>query len=122
MKVHYYSSEIDKSEIMPVVVIDNGRPVGSCIVKTNLKVLIVHHLTVRDFARRKGVATLMMEYIFFEAVNMKKEAVTVIVNETNEPAYRLYSKLGFSIVHDRGDEYIMSISSDDCANKLMEVK
>jgi ribosomal-protein-alanine N-acetyltransferase len=67
--------------------------------------LHIHSLAVRRDRRRQGLATTLLEHVLRDAARQGATRATLEVRRSNEPALRLYDKLGFSVSGTRPKYY-----------------
>ncbi len=59
--------------------------------------LHINTLAVTADRRRQGLATRLLDHLFTEAVAAGVRRATLEVRQSNEPALRLYQRLGFTV-------------------------
>jgi ribosomal-protein-alanine N-acetyltransferase len=74
-----------------------GRTVAFCACWFIADELHINPLAVEAAARRRGLATRLMEWVFDEAVASGARRATLEVRRSNEAALRLYERLGFVV-------------------------
>ena len=62
--------------------------------------LYIAHLAVQPDFRRKGIATILLEWAAAEAVRQNKPVLSLLVEMENKPAISLYEKFGFKIIEE----------------------
>lgn len=67
----------------------------------------ITNVCVASKHRGKGVARQMLEELLDRAAKLKVSAITLEVRVSNEPAIRLYEKLGFEVAGTRKDFYAL---------------
>lgn len=67
--------------------------------------LHIHSVAVRRDHRRQGLATRLLRHVLRDATSQGAARATLEVRRSNEPAIRLYEKLGFSISGTRPNYY-----------------
>lgn len=80
---YYYVAELD------------GEIAGCCGIRNIAGDGEITNVVVAPFHRRKGIALAMMEYMLNEAVKVGIGDCTLEVRVSNQPAIRLYERLGF---------------------------
>ena len=76
---------------------DAGRIVGFCSFWRVLDELHINNLAVKPEARRRGVATALLEHVLREGGNMGAQHATLEVRRSNDPARLLYERFGFTV-------------------------
>lgn len=64
------------------------------------------HLIVAPDQRRKGYARLLVEKVEQAAVEKDYRTISLYVNHGNQPAYNLYSELGYTEVKEKNKPHI----------------
>ena len=64
-------------------------------------------LSVLKNFRRKGIATALLKKIFVNLAEKNFKQVSLAVQKENSAAVKLYRKLDFKIVDERGEEFLM---------------
>jgi ribosomal-protein-alanine N-acetyltransferase len=67
--------------------------------------LHIHSLAVRRDFRRQGVASALLDGVLADAARMGARRATLEVRRSNEPALKLYGKLGFTVSGTRPNYY-----------------
>jgi ribosomal-protein-alanine N-acetyltransferase len=67
--------------------------------------LHIHSLAVRRDHRRQGLASALLRDVLADAVQQGAKRATLEVRRSNEPALKLYEKLGFSVSGTRPNYY-----------------
>lgn len=67
--------------------------------------ICINNIAVDVAFRRRGVGSLLMEYVIQLAEELKKQKIFLEVNEHNLSAIALYKKLGFEFVSLRRNYY-----------------
>ena len=67
--------------------------------------LHINTLAVKAHARRQGLATRLLRFIFAEASGLGIGRATLEVRRSNEPALKLYAALGFTVQGIRTNYY-----------------
>ena len=67
--------------------------------------LHVHSLAVRRDLRRRGVASALLGGVLADAARLGAKRATLEVRRSNEPALKLYEKLGFTVSGTRPNYY-----------------
>ena len=67
--------------------------------------LHINTLAVKAHARRQGLATRLLRFIFAEAAALGIGRATLEVRRSNEPALKLYAALGFTVQGIRTNYY-----------------
>jgi ribosomal-protein-alanine N-acetyltransferase len=81
------------------LVLDGARPVGFLVASRKPDALHVHRIAVDASMRRRGIAETLIRALAERALRERVEALSLKVQETNEPALALYARLGFRAVH-----------------------
>ncbi len=84
---------------------ENGNILGYCGMWEVAGEGQITNVCVAPDHRGKGVATMMLEELLNRAAKLKVGAITLEVRVSNEPAIRLYEKLGFETAGIRKDFY-----------------
>ena len=64
------------------------------------------NLAVEPHARKRGIAQALVGALCDELISQKMESLTLEVRASNEPAIKLYTKLGFEIIGRRPRYYV----------------
>jgi ribosomal-protein-alanine N-acetyltransferase len=67
--------------------------------------LHIHSLAVRRDLRRQGVASALLDGVLTDAARLGARRATLEVRRSNEPALKLYGKLGFTVSGTRPNYY-----------------
>lgn len=78
---------------------------GFCIARMAGDEAELYQIAVRDDARRRGTAALLMEAMLTWASESGAERLFLEVRAGNEPAVGLYERFGFSVINRRKDYY-----------------
>jgi [ribosomal protein S18]-alanine N-acetyltransferase len=91
--------ELRQSDVARVYVLRAaGRRVAAfCACWLIFDELHINTVAVDPALRRRGLATKLMEHVCSEARHEGATAVTLEVRRSNEPALRLYERLGFTV-------------------------
>ena len=81
------------------------RVVGFCSFWRVLDELHINNLAVLPEARRKGVASMLLQFVVQQGVALGARRATLEVRRSNEPARLLYERFGFSVSAVRRDYY-----------------
>lgn len=81
-----------------------GSLVGFTITRTVLDEQELLMIAVDPLSHQKGIGRIIIEYLFESAVNRKITSIFLEVRENN-PAQRLYEKMGFEKIGHRVDYY-----------------
>lgn len=82
------------------VIVYQGKDIGRMYVDRHPKEIRLMEITLRPTQRNKGLGTALMHWLMDEAKQTSK-ILTLHVEEFN-PAYRLYQRLGFRSLEQRG--------------------
>lgn len=66
----------------------------------------INNLAVRDDFRGRGVGTALLEFVMQAGANRGAARATLEVRRSNEPARRLYERLGFEVAATRPNYYV----------------
>jgi ribosomal-protein-alanine N-acetyltransferase len=66
----------------------------------------INNLAVRREFRGRGVGTALLEYVIQAGASRGAERATLEVRRSNEPARRLYERLGFEVAATRPNYYV----------------
>lgn len=96
-KYAYFLFVLDKKDLVSLLVFYNNK---------KSRMLYLTHFVVSSRFRCQGIGTKVFQYLhkYAESINCKTLQLEVF-RET--PAYRLYNKLGYVVVEDRGDKLLM---------------
>ena len=83
----------------------NRKAVGFCSFWLVLDELHVNNLAVLPEFRRRGIASLLFEFVIEKGVALGARRATLEVRRSNEAALLLYKRLGFSVEGVRPDYY-----------------
>lgn len=81
------------------LVLDGARPVGFLVASRKPDALHVHRIAVDASMRRRGIAEALIRALAERALRERVDALSLKVQETNEPARALYARLGFRAIH-----------------------
>jgi [ribosomal protein S18]-alanine N-acetyltransferase len=83
----------------------DGRLLAFCACWIVFEELHINTLAVAADRRRQGLATRLLDHVFTEAVAAGVRRATLEVRRSNEPALRLYERLGFTVTAVRRGYY-----------------
>lgn len=83
----------------------NGLVAAFCSCWLVFDELHIHSLAVRRDHRRQGLATTLIRHVLRDAARQGAAKATLEVRRSNEPALKLYEKLGFSLSGTRPNYY-----------------
>lgn len=91
--------ELRNSDVARVYVLraPDGPLLAFCACWVIFDELHINTLAVHPNARRLGLATRLLQHVFAEAVAEGVHRSTLEVRRSNEPALRLYERLGFAV-------------------------
>ncbi len=91
--------ELNNSDVARVYVMrgPDGRLLAFCTCWVVFDELHINTLAVTEERRREGLATRLLGFVFAEAAAAGVRRATLEVRRSNEPALRLYERLGFSV-------------------------
>ena len=93
----------DAGETIGMVgVVEDGRSTRRTIPG---KRVYLQDLKIKETFRRKGYATKLLEYVIKSYEEQGIYEITIAVDSKNEPAKKLYEKLGFSLLQRGFDCY-----------------
>jgi tRNA threonylcarbamoyl adenosine modification protein YeaZ/ribosomal-protein-alanine acetyltransferase len=82
-----------------------GEVIAYCACWLIFDELHINSLAVADLRRRQGLAEALLRAVMHDARGSGAQAATLEVRRSNEPALRLYEKLGFRVEAVRRDYY-----------------
>ena len=85
----------------------DGEPVGRMIILQNGKEIRIADLAIDAAHRRKGIATAAIQGNIGEAIQSKRALRLHVAKFGDEDAARLYTRLGFVPIEDRGSHWFM---------------
>jgi len=92
------------------IVMLNGRPVGMTdIARSDQEIRVLDVIILPEF-RNTGIGTELMQDLLVEADHLGK-TLRLYVEKFN-PAFRLYTRLGFTVIEDTGVHYLMERLSE----------
>ncbi len=104
----------------PRVAVVKGRIAGFIMAWFVADEVHIINIVVHPEFQRRGIATRLMEHVFDEARNRGYEKVYLEVRESNQPAIRLYHKLGFreagirpQYYEDTGEDALLMVKKID---------
>jgi ribosomal-protein-alanine N-acetyltransferase len=99
--------ELSHSDVARVYVLrgPDGRLLAFCACWVVFDELHINTLAVAEERRREGLATRLLGFVFAEAAAAGVRRATLEVRRSNEPALRLYERLGFSVKAVRAGYY-----------------
>lgn len=105
--------EIEQRDVSRIYVLrsDDETLVAFCSTWVIGDELHINNLAVRHADRRKGAATYLLRYVLDDVARRGVRRATLEVRESNEPARRLYDRLGF-VVAGRRQSYYRAPSED----------
>lgn len=90
------------------IILSEGRPIGRLYIHRTENQILVIDIALLPQHRGAGIGGQLLEEVLAEARAAKK---TVGIHvERNNPALRLYTRLGFSVLEDKGVYYYMEWS------------
>lgn len=115
------NAEIQNNNTIKYVAIENEKVVGYILLNYVLDEGYLLNVAIDHSFRNQGVATMLFEKIFQEALNMKLSFITLEVRNANIAAINLYKKLGFNEVSRRKDYYHNPVEDAILMTKKFEV-
>ncbi len=99
--------ELSHSDVARVYVLrgPDDRLLAFCACWVVFDELHINTLAVTEERRREGLATRLLSFVFAEAAAAGVRRATLEVRRSNEPALRLYERLGFSVKAVRAGYY-----------------
>lgn len=94
-----YLAELDNRGVSYCFVIRNGDGVviGFCSFWRVLDELHINNLAVAPAQRSRGAGTALLQHVLDEGRRLGARRATLEVRRSNEPARRLYERLGFTV-------------------------
>ncbi|HJT98480.1 MAG TPA: GNAT family N-acetyltransferase [Rhodanobacteraceae bacterium] len=83
-----------------LVIERDGAPIGRLYVQRGRGEIRVMDIALIESERGRGVGTALIEHLMQEAAEAESELTLHV--EPNNPAQRLYARLGFRLIEDRG--------------------
>ena len=84
------------------------RIVGLVAYQENKEALFISVLATHPFYRKMGVASFMLNYAVKLAKKLDRRSIELAVLKRNQPAMRLYEKIGFRLKGERRQSYILT--------------
>lgn len=104
---HYRSPEMDLTDWIIQI---EGQPVGRMTILENDREIRIADLAIVAAHRRKGIATAAVQGKIKEAVSSGRALRLHVAKFGDEDALRLYTRLGFVPIEDRGLHWFMGWS------------
>lgn len=90
-----FLESLQKDYTLYVVAEENGEILGYCGLYQACNEGEIVNVAVDGRARRRGVATKLLEFLLFESVKREIDQWFLEVRKSNEPAIALYKSFGF---------------------------
>ena len=100
-----FLESIQKDYTLYVVAEEEGEILGYCGLYQAYNQGEIVNVAVDGKVRRRGVATKLLEFLFFESVKREIDSFFLEVRESNAPAIGLYESFGFEQVGIRKNFY-----------------
>mmetsp|Transcript_5228 Transcript_5228/g.9601 ORF Transcript_5228/g.9601 Transcript_5228/m.9601 type:complete len:195 (-) Transcript_5228:368-952(-) len=113
------ADQIQKPDYTCVIAVDKSTKEVLGTADLNVNTVVLNNVYVREEARKRGIAKLMMEAVE-EAIEDKSKKLKLTVMSKNVPAVSLYKKLGFDAPGVYGG--LDALSSVTPFNFLMEME
>lgn len=97
--------ELSSDNSKYIVAISKGEVIGFAGIKFALDQADIMNIVTRKDCRNKGVGTLLLREIISICKQFKANSIFLEVSEDNEPAIKLYKKIGFKNVGIRKNYY-----------------
>ncbi len=97
--------ELSSDNSKYIVAISKGEVIGFAGIKFALDQADIMNIVTRKDCRNKGVGTLLLRELISICKKFKANSIFLEVSEDNEPAIKLYQKLGFENVGIRKNYY-----------------
>ena len=102
-----YLAELENSDVSFCFLVRdaNRRAIGFCSFWRVLDELHINNLAVLPEFRRKGIASMLLQFVVRKGVALGARRATLEVRRSNEAARLLYGRFGFSVSGVRRDYY-----------------
>lgn len=100
-----FESELEKSDSLCYVAIDNDRVTGYIIVNCIVDEMYLLDIATHPGYRRQGVARRLFDKVLKTAADNRISFITLEVRKSNASAISLYTSLGFETVAVRSGYY-----------------
>lgn len=101
-----YERELEHSRVSRVYVLrENGRILGFCSLWLILDELHINNLAIHPEGRGRGLGSVLLKRVLEEGAREGAKRATLEVRRSNEPARRLYRRMGFEMVGTRRNYY-----------------
>jgi ribosomal-protein-alanine acetyltransferase len=101
----HFEAELKSDHSLFCVVESGGRILGYASTKLIIPEAQILNIAVRPDCTRQGLGERLIAYLHSAAARAGCTKANLEVSETNIPAFRLYSKLGYRIVGKRPNYY-----------------
>lgn len=103
---HYYQEQFAEASYQ--VILQDEQPVGRLYVDRGSDEIRIIDIALLSAARNQRIGSLLLQQILDEATRSGKSVVLHV--EKNNPALRLYQRLGFQVKEDKGVYWFMQWS------------
>ena len=102
-----YLSEFEHSRVSHFYVVrdEEGRVAGFCSIWLVLDELHINNLAIEPEVRGRGWGAALVTHVLREGTRLGARRATLEVRRSNEPARRLYRRMGFELVGTRRNYY-----------------
>lgn len=98
-------SELENPNSHYVVAIENEEVLGFAGIIVSLDDSEITNIVVRKDIRKKGIGTMLLEKLIEMSKDLKKDSISLEVNEKNCAAIKLYESLDFKALGSRKKYY-----------------
>jgi len=85
------------------------RIVGLVAYQENKEALFISVLATHPFYRKMGVASFILDHAVMLAKKLDRTSIELAVLKKNQPAMRLYDKIGFHLKQEKRQSYVLKL-------------
>ena len=102
-----YSSELQNRSACHILIVrtEDCRVAGFCAFWLVFDEIHINNLALRPQFRTQGIGTALLHHVLAEARELGARRATLEVRASNDPAQRLYERLGFYVAGTRRNYY-----------------
>ena len=102
-----YSSELQNRSVCHILIVrtEDCRVAGFCAFWLVFDEIHINNLALRPQFRTQGIGTALLHHVLAEARELGARRATLEVRASNDPAQRLYERLGFYVAGTRRNYY-----------------
>jgi ribosomal-protein-alanine N-acetyltransferase len=92
-----FTGELAKPSSLSVAAVEGDVLVGYVVISRYVDAWHIMNVAVASTHRRRGIASALLEHLFALTRDDMRRGYTLEVRVSNEPAIRLYERLGFAV-------------------------